>query len=434
LDCPSKLSYADTNNALDPVNVECRQMGTQRDTCEIDPDGWGQATPFKVLCRNGAALVMANSYVKDNGEFLSSVKFEDLIGDGDTPISTGTLDNNVLNTKTVTPLAHWMHLGNVLRVDMGSSIEDLSNQAGYPFTLQNETPDSTYQYPLWLTAERVTYGTVSFGLYEARPTGFSYGATDNDNFTNIACAISYPGPFWYGNSTKTPSNAADCWLGTLWGKPNENLPIWNNKPTGGAPNAQNFGAFWVKDVVFRKDCDGLNAGSYFVDASFVGGQKNGSDAPPEPVHCDDSNDLTWTGLDRLLTPFADIKIPANWKSALHRYLFFPHNVLGWEAARAECLIRGGDLVTIDSSDEQSWLDAQFTLRGKGSWWIGLNNPTGKPLAWANGSDYDSDKWNPRFAWPTDTVPPRRCVSYGWSTGDWSAEDCATAHPFVCEVP
>jgi hypothetical protein len=311
-----------------------------------------------------------------------------------------------------------MNLGNALRVDMGSSVESLVNQAGYPFTLQNET-GTAFVYPLWLTAERVTLGPVSFGLYQARPTGFSYEGTDKDGWESIACGPAYPGPFWYGDATiVTAPVESNCWRGTLWGRPHENLPIWN---TTGAAAAQHFGAFWVKDVVFRTNCDGLNAGTYLTDAHFVGAESNGSDVPPELVHCDGSNDLTWTGLDRLST-----------KSEPHRYLFYPKTALGWEAARAECLIRGGDLVTVDSSDEQSWLDAQFTLRDKGSWWLGMSNPVGRSWSWANGSDYESDKWNPRFA-PTATTT-RHCASYRWSTSDWFAEDCATAHPFVCEVP
>jgi hypothetical protein len=421
LDCSTKLSYADApNEPLDPHDVECRQLGNHSDTT-IDPDGAGDETPFNVTCRNGAALVLVNSYPPNSttgGVFPNASIQWDALTASDCPnpiVAAGSLDDTLTNVKAVTCVSKWMKLGNTLRVDMGSAPGVLTHQAGYPFTLQDDTGkggQDAYEYPLWLTTERVTIGSKSFGLFEAGPQSLSYGESHDATGTRH-CGKLLPGPFWYGVN----SSAGSCYYGTIWGAPNPsgigNLPIWNQD----AP--VNFGAFWIKDVVARKSCDGLAPGAYLVDSDYVGKEVDGSDAAPAVVQCSGANE-----------------VKKLWGSVTHTYLFYP-TPTDWYAARAECLLRGADLVTINDNAEQLWLDGQIASRGKGVWWLGLNAflVSSAGWGWADGTRYDN--WNALFVKPTESAD-KNCTAYDWSTGLWTPGPCrATSlselHPFICEM-
>ena len=89
--------------------------------------------------------------------------------------------------------------------------------------------------------------------------------------------------------------------------------------------------------------------------------------------------------------------------SLHFYLFQRSD------ARATCLSRKGDLVSITSSRERNWLNNR--LRAVSSWsnyfWIGLNDRDMSSLFyWSDGSPYSLRAWYPGA--PSDYSSKSKC--------------------------
>jgi hypothetical protein len=94
----------------------------------------------------------------------------------------------------------------------------------------------------------------------------------------------------------------------------------------------------------------------------------------------------------------------------------------WTAAEAACVARGAHLVTIDDANENAFVAAQGVV----GFWTGGNDVAKQGTwIWTGGTSTYSN-W--AASQPSGTG---ECVQVG-ASGTWSASNCATPEPFVCE--
>ena len=109
----------------------------------------------------------------------------------------------------------------------------------------------------------------------------------------------------------------------------------------------------------------------------------------------------------------------------------------WQDARAYCQANGYDLVTINSSAEEAFLEAEERNRGLYNWWIGLNDRSVEG-AWswsASSSSYTN--WYPGE--PNDYAANEDCALDRYRTGSgnieseqWNDDNCGLSYNFICE--
>jgi hypothetical protein len=115
-----------------------------------------------------------------------------------------------------------------------------------------------------------------------------------------------------------------------------------------------------------------------------------------------------------------------------RYLFCPQPVT-YDAARALCQGRGGDLAVVDDAGENAWLYRTAVARAPERWWIGLDDRDREGTfvtvagqrpaftAWSRGEPNDS-------GWAED------CAHF-WEDGPtWNDIGCDAQHGAICELP
>ena len=69
----------------------------------------------------------------------------------------------------------------------------------------------------------------------------------------------------------------------------------------------------------------------------------------------------------------------------------------WENAQADCVIRGGNLATVESEAVQAELEAVYADKISYGFWIGLNkvdDPSSETFVWKDGCTSTYRKWAP----------------------------------------
>ncbi|XP_068726517.1 macrophage mannose receptor 1-like [Montipora capricornis] len=107
----------------------------------------------------------------------------------------------------------------------------------------------------------------------------------------------------------------------------------------------------------------------------------------------------------------------------------------WADARATCLSRGGDLVSIVSVREKNWLNDR--LKALSSWaytfWIGLNDrDISKHFYWSDRSPYRLTAWDRGYPRDYKLQNYRACVEIDASRGAWRDVSCGEYRPFICK--
>jgi len=109
----------------------------------------------------------------------------------------------------------------------------------------------------------------------------------------------------------------------------------------------------------------------------------------------------------------------------------------WPEARNYCLGAGYDLVTINDSEEEAFLQTQEQSRELYGWWIGLNDRNAEgQWSWASGTSSYLN-WYPGE--PNDYMGDEDCAADRYSTPDgtirselWNDESCTKPLSFICE--
>ncbi|XP_037118888.1 C-type mannose receptor 2-like [Syngnathus acus] len=139
--------------------------------------------------------------------------------------------------------------------------------------------------------------------------------------------------------------------------------------------------------------------------------------------------------DFLLPPPAGWSAKCGWwlerSSSDFCYLIQRKPTKTWEEARDDCLRRGGDLLSIADSHEQTFIQSLYTLLPSApSLWLGVdNNVTKDGSGWTDGSPLgyvvmdEDDPGDPAGA---------SCLSLLTSNGRWKFDDCRKKRGYMCK--
>ncbi|XP_051811489.1 CD209 antigen-like protein E [Acanthochromis polyacanthus] len=141
------------------------------------------------------------------------------------------------------------------------------------------------------------------------------------------------------------------------------------------------------------------------------------------------------------------KCEAGWENYGGKCYNFTTNKSSWEESRRFCQSQGGDLVKIDSRDEQSFLERRLRdvmEKDQDKFWIGLTDSKeeGRWL-WVDGSLLDERLkfWSPGQPdnWKGTGPDGQDCVRMGEKDGAhdlncWFDHSCKNPHRSICEKP
>ncbi|XP_068593729.1 macrophage mannose receptor 1b [Cebidichthys violaceus] len=154
------------------------------------------------------------------------------------------------------------------------------------------------------------------------------------------------------------------------------------------------------------------------------------------VHCESYND--WLCQIRAgVTP----KLPPNntavaynttsdgWIVWRGNQYFINRNTMPMENARHFCQQRHGDLVSLNSKDENVFLWKQIS-RSYGSYYIGLSVDLDGSLWWMDGSPVGLRRWDENQ--PDSNAFNENCVTMTYYMGFWRTCNCGQDHQFICK--
>jgi hypothetical protein len=111
-------------------------------------------------------------------------------------------------------------------------------------------------------------------------------------------------------------------------------------------------------------------------------------------------------------------------SSCYRAALMP---LPWNAARADCLANGADLVVIDDAREDDFVGG---LAESGLWIGATDQSREDEFEWVDGSAVVFDNWGPG---QPDAFPGPDCVQKRQEPGEpWYDQPCSSAFLYVCE--
>ncbi|XP_039862766.1 C-type mannose receptor 2-like [Simochromis diagramma] len=114
-----------------------------------------------------------------------------------------------------------------------------------------------------------------------------------------------------------------------------------------------------------------------------------------------------------------------WSKFNHSCYLLTESSDSWNAARMDCRARGGDLVVIDSPEEQNFLSTVTT-----EVWIGLNDEEQEGTwKWVDGTPLTLMYWG--ISQPDDGGE-EDCVHINTGGGLWNDFYCSYSHQWICE--
>ncbi|KAK5910858.1 hypothetical protein CgunFtcFv8_005084 [Champsocephalus gunnari] len=139
--------------------------------------------------------------------------------------------------------------------------------------------------------------------------------------------------------------------------------------------------------------------------------------------------------------------PVGWERYGGKCYYFSTNKTTWTRSRDECRRQGGDLVKIESREEQEFLDQKLRVKmtaDQDKFWIGLtDSETEDTWLWTDGSALDNS-----FPFWSEGEPNNAkqhnpdgedCVKMGETGGEtdlkiWIDQSCEDSHKSICEKP
>ena len=116
-----------------------------------------------------------------------------------------------------------------------------------------------------------------------------------------------------------------------------------------------------------------------------------------------------------------------------------HSSRGWSYARLNCQNFGGELVKIESEDENQFIKTEFLSGGGGRYWIGLSDLGNEgDWRWTDGTEITGyEKW--RSGQPNNHEDNQHCGAilkgnyYGANyDAEWNDEKCSLTLDYICE--
>ncbi|XP_070175303.1 macrophage mannose receptor 1-like [Littorina saxatilis] len=109
----------------------------------------------------------------------------------------------------------------------------------------------------------------------------------------------------------------------------------------------------------------------------------------------------------------------------------------WPEARYACTVSGGNLASVHSMDEMTFLSQLFmTTQGvdtTANVWLGLSKGLSDGFRWSDGTETEFDNWADGEPSDTDSGQHQDCVQAAISDGTWNDVDCFDANYYVCKA-
>lgn len=104
----------------------------------------------------------------------------------------------------------------------------------------------------------------------------------------------------------------------------------------------------------------------------------------------------------------------------------------WETAKLTCIGNSAQLVKIESSDENNFIESQFLPTGSEDYWIGLTDEEIEGTwKWSDGSSLTGyTNWDP--GQPSDSSGWQNCGGIRKSGAVWHDKSCSNLKGFICE--
>ncbi|XP_041132140.1 C-type lectin domain family 9 member A-like isoform X2 [Polyodon spathula] len=123
----------------------------------------------------------------------------------------------------------------------------------------------------------------------------------------------------------------------------------------------------------------------------------------------------------------------DWMLFNHKCYMFSKDIMPWNASQAQCRLKGGDLVKIQSEEEQKFISKTAQKKGGFYFWIGLSDQAGKgEWRWVDNSPLTKGYW---WQGIHSTGDVRQCAGVNPpsnSLNNWDRSACGANSRRICE--
>ncbi|KAM9795594.1 uncharacterized protein ACB057_010466 [Neosynchiropus ocellatus] len=138
-------------------------------------------------------------------------------------------------------------------------------------------------------------------------------------------------------------------------------------------------------------------------------------------------------LDKMAIKVRGMSCQAGWRKFNTSCYFISTSRRNWMESRRDCLAKGGDLVVIDSEEEQMFVSTLLDVSQNS--WIGLTDSTTEGAwIWVDGSPVTAEFWQP--GQPNDWKADQDCGEITRSSsdgrGEWNDDGCFAEQLWICE--
>ncbi|XP_058889912.1 macrophage mannose receptor 1-like [Acipenser ruthenus] len=121
-----------------------------------------------------------------------------------------------------------------------------------------------------------------------------------------------------------------------------------------------------------------------------------------------------------------------WRPYDNKCYYISSDVKSWPDARSDCEMRGGDLMSISTVQERTWIRTQIGVSN--IYWIGLNDVVSEGVwEWSDGSPFLEELQNWRPGQPDNWQDNEDCVQFAASdSARWNDEFCTVARNYICK--
>jgi len=107
--------------------------------------------------------------------------------------------------------------------------------------------------------------------------------------------------------------------------------------------------------------------------------------------------------------------------------------LNWENARRDCLGSGGDLASIETQSEMSFVFNKSSMVWNQHYWIGLNDRRNESqFVWSDGTPFNASVYSNWQPGEPNNRAGEDCVELFRT--HWNDNDCKQEFGFICEKP
>nr|XP_015209622.1 PREDICTED: ladderlectin-like [Lepisosteus oculatus] len=123
--------------------------------------------------------------------------------------------------------------------------------------------------------------------------------------------------------------------------------------------------------------------------------------------------------------------PPGWVSFANRCFQYIGIEKTWADAEMDCIELGGNLASVHSEEEETFLLHLIVSKRATSTWLGGSDgeQEGKWL-WSDGSKWAFTKWN---AWEPNNSGTENCLLTYWDHGNWNDMNCNNQFAYICAI-